>query len=135
MAFQGVLVSIPGATAAADLSAKQFYCVKKNATNLQYALCSADGEVFDGVLQNDPDAADKTATVAMFGVSRVVTDEALTAGDLWGTSADGQAKIIESSNTGADVGDFVMGRVIKGAAAGARATVTIGVPSYKVESA
>jgi hypothetical protein len=135
MAFQGVQTAIPGATAAGDLSAVQFHCMKKNTTNLQYTTCSADGEVFDGILQNDPDAANKTATIVMFGVSRVVTDEALTAGDLWGTSADGQAKIIESSNTGADVGDFVMGRVIKGAGAGARATVTIGVPSYKVESA
>ena len=70
----------------------------------------------------------------MAGVSRVVADEALTAGDLWGTSSDGQAKIVESTNTGADTKDFVMGRVIQGAASGALATVTIGAPQFKVET-
>ncbi|KKL13385.1 hypothetical protein LCGC14_2526300 [marine sediment metagenome] len=135
MAYEGVQTAIPGATAAGNLSTKQYYCVVKNTTDRQYAVATADGEVIDGILQNKPNAANVPANIAMAGVSRVVADETLTAGNLWGTSADGQAKIIESSNTGADVGDFVMGRVIEGAASGALATVTIGAPQYKVESA
>lgn len=135
MAFEGVQIAPPGVTAGANLSTKQYHCVKKNTTDNQYVLCTADGEVFDGVLQNKPNAANVPANIAMFGVTRVIADETLTAGDFWGTSADGQAKIIEATNTGADIGDFVMGRVIQGAASGALATVTIGIPQFKVESA
>lgn len=135
MAFEGVQTAIPGATASGNLSTKQYYCVVKNTTDNQFAVADTDGEVIDGILQNKPNAANVPANIAMFGISRVIADEVLTAGDLWGTSADGQAKIVAGTNTGADTGDFVMGRVLVGAASGAIATVTIGVPQFRVESA
>lgn len=134
MAYDGAQIKIPGAQAGGDLSSDLFKCVKKNATDQQYILCTADGEVFDGILYNKPSAAAGAAEIVMFGVAKVYTAEALTAGDLWGTGASGTAKIIEATNTGADTGDFVMGRVIKGAGSGEIATVTVGAPSYKVES-
>lgn len=134
MAYEGVQTAIPGAVASGNLSTKQYYCVVKNATANQYAVAAVDGEVIDGILQNKPNAAGVPANVAMSGVSRVVADEILTAGDLWGTSSSGKAKIIAATNTGADIKDFVLGRVIQGCAQNALATVTIGTPQFKVES-
>ena len=134
MAYEQPVWALAGAVAAADLSAKQFFCVKKNATNQQYALCDTDGEVVDGVLQNKPDAAGREATIMALGITKIEAGEALTAGDLWGTDNAGKAKIVEGTNTGGDVGDYVMGRVIQGAASGEIATVTVGVPSFRVES-
>ncbi len=134
MAFEKDLFTIPAALAAADLSAKQFFIVKKNTTNNQFALCDTDGEVFDGVLQNKPDAAGKAAEVRALGITKITAGEALTAGDRWGTASTGKAKIIETTNAGADVGDYVGGVVIEGAASGALATVTVGIVTFKVES-
>ncbi len=134
MAYQSPQWALAGVVAGGDISAHQFKCVKKNAVDNQYVLCTVDGEVFDGVLQNKPDAADREATIMALGITKIIAGEALVAGDLWGTDASGLAKKLEGSNTGADVGDFVMGRVIQGAAANALATVTVGVPSYKIES-
>ena len=134
MAYQSPQWALAGVVATADLSDNQFYCVKKNATDNQYALCDTDGEVFDGVLQNKTSAAGREATIMALGITMIVAGEALTAGDLWGTDSAGKAKQLEGSHTGADVGDFVMGRVVQGAASGAIATVTVGIPSYKIEA-
>lgn len=120
-------------TAAADLSAKQYHIVKKNTTNNQVALCTAAGEMFFGVLQNKP-ASGESAEVMLVGVTKVTADETLTAGDLWGTSADGQAQKIEASATGADIRAYFGGQVIEGAAAGELATVTIGVQTGQVSA-
>ena len=125
---------LPGVQAAADLSAKQFFCVVKNTTNKQVALASVDGEVVLGVLQDKPNASGKAAEVITFGVTKVEAGETLAAGDFWGTDSAGKAKIVERTNTGADVGDYVAGQVIVGAASGELATVTIGYPTFQVES-
>jgi len=135
MAWDKNVFTVPGALAAADLSSNQFYCVYKNTTNNQYALCATDGMVFDGVLQNKPAAAGDAAEVMCLGVTKVIAAETLTAGDLWGVGSAGTAKIVEATNTGADTGDYVAGRVIEGAAATEYAVVTIGFPTFKVESA
>ncbi len=126
--------ALAGAQAAADLSAKQFFCVKKNAVNHEYALCDSDGEVVMGVLQNKPDAAGREATIMAIGITKIIAGEALTAGDLWGTDSAGKAKVVEGTNTGADVGDYVAGFVIEGAGSGEIATVTIGLPTFRVEN-
>lgn len=133
MAYQHPLFQPAGLKAAADLSAKQFYFVVKNTTNQEVALASVDGEIVMGVLQNDPTTG-QGAEVMSVGITKVTADEALTAGDYVGTSADGQAKIVETTNTGADVGDYVVGQVIEGAAAGALASVMIGVQTFRVEA-
>lgn len=132
MAYEGQCITLPGLTAAADLSTKQFYFVKKNTTDNQVALCSVDGEVVLGVLQNKPAAAGRAATVVVHGVTKVVASETLTAGDKIGTDNAGKAKIVEISATGADVGDYVYGTVIEGCAANELATVFIGAPAYRV---
>lgn len=133
MAYEREIFDIGALTAAADLSAKQYFCVKKNATDNQVALCDADGEVFLGILQDKPDSG-IAAKVRCMGVSKVTAGEALTAGDFWGTDSSGKAKKIEGTVTGADVGDYVMGVVLEGAASGALATVSVGVPTYRVEA-
>lgn len=134
MAYELDLFTIPGALAAADLSAKQFYCVKKNTTAGQYALCTVDGEPVAGVLQNKPSAAGAAAEVRAAGVTKVLAAETLTAGDFWGTDSAGKAKVVEATVTGADVGDYVCGHVIEGCAAGEYATVTIGLQTFRVEA-
>lgn len=116
----------------ADLSTYQFYAVKINTTNNQVALCDTDGEVGFGVLQNKP-ASGIAADVMTLGITKVVAVETLTAGDFWGVDATGKAKKIEGSITGADVGDYVMGQVLEGAAADELATVSVGFPTFKVE--
>ena len=135
MAFEAPSFAIPGLEANADLSSDQHKIVKMTTTKLRVALASVDGEVVLGILQNKPSAAGKAATVVCLGVSKVVAGEALVAGDLWGTGSAGKAKKIEVSNTGADTGDFAMGTVLIGVgAANEVATVTVGVPTLKVES-
>lgn len=134
MARELPLFNIPGALAAADLSSNQFYCVKKNTTDNQFALCDTDGEVFDGVLQNKPSAAGDAADVMALGVTKLEAGETLAAGDLWGTDASGTGKVIEGTVTGADVGDYVAGRVLEGAASGELATVTVGMLTFRVEA-
>lgn len=129
MAWEQNLFTIPGALAGADLSTKQFYCVKKNTTANQFALCAVDGEIFDGVLQDKPDGSGEACEVRAAGVTKVIAGETLTAGDLWGTDSSGKAKKIEPTQTGADIRDYFAGRVLVGASANEYAIVTIGVLS------
>jgi len=96
-------------------------------------LASVDGEIVFGVLQNDPTAG-QGAEVMASGLTKVVADELLTAGDYVGVSSDAQAKIVETTNTGADVGDYVVGQVVEGAAAGAIATIMLGIQTFRVEA-
>ena len=131
MAYEGHQITIPAAEAGGDLSAGQYLCVKKNATARQYVVTTIAGEIFDGVLQDKPNAAGQAASVCMFGISKVYANEALAAGDYWGTANNGKAQRVEHTNTGADLNVYAMGRVIEGAAANGLATVTVGVPSFK----
>lgn len=131
MAWEIPLFEIGTLTAAADLSAKQYYCVKVTGNN-QINVCSVDGEVVLGVLQDEP-ASGEAANVRCLGVTKVVAGETLTAGDLWGTDASGKAKVVDRTLTGADVGDYVAGIVLEGAAANELATVTIGFPTTIVQ--
>lgn len=131
MAFEGTQTCIPAALAAADLSTKQFYFVKKNTTAGQFALATTDGEIVSGVLQNKPSAAGAAATVCAFGATKIVAGGTLTAGDYVGTDANGKAVKKNHTSTGADVGDFLCGYVIEGAASGELATIWFD-PMYKV---
>lgn len=133
MAYQDPVKCIGTLTAASDLSAKQFYIVKKNTTNNQAALCDTAGEVLLGVLQNEP-ASGEACEIMVLGITKVSANETLVAGDLWGTSADGQATKIESSNTGADLRSYFGGQVLIGAAVGELATVTVGFQTGQVSA-
>lgn len=135
MARMNDIFTVPGMQADADLSAKQFYCVKMSTSNNKVSLCTAQGEVVFGVLQNKPDADGVAAEVMALGVTKVEAGETLTAGDLWGTDANGAAVKIERTNTGADLGDYAAGIVIEGAASGALATVTIGIHNIQIVGA
>jgi len=134
MASENQLFAVPGLEAGADLSTKQYFFVKKSATDDQCVIADTDGEVVLGVLQNKPNAAGVEAEVMVAGVSKIEAGEALTAGDLIGTDSSGKAKKIEGSITGADVGDFVFGICLVGVASGEVATVLIGFHSHRVEA-
>lgn len=117
----GAGIKLPGLTAAADLSAKQYYFVKlASATTVN--VCSALTDVPIGVLQNTPTSG-QAAEVLALGVSKVSGDENLAAGSLIGPSADGQADI---RTIGTDTTHYVVGQVIlDNSAAGGIATATI----------
>ena len=89
MAYENQQLCIGTLTAAADLSTKQYYFVKL-ASATTVAVCSGVTDKPIGVLQNAPGSGE-TAEVCFFGVSKVVADQALAAGDIIATSADGQA--------------------------------------------
>lgn len=125
MAWDSPDFKCPGLTAAADLSTKQFYCVRKNATAKEVALCSTEGETVFGVLYNKPTSGE-AAEVVLSGVAKVLVGTALTSGDFWGTDSAGKAIPISVGQTGQDIGQYAAGQVIVGAAAGEYATVTIG---------
>ncbi len=133
MAFEIPLFQPGGLKAAADLSGKQFYCIKLNTTADEVALCDTDGEGVFAILQNKPTSG-LAATPMCAGISKVVAGETLVKGDYWGTDVNGKAKKVERTNTGADTGDIVMGQVIAGAAADEFATVSIGLLTFQVES-
>lgn len=117
----GVGIKLPGLTAAADLSAKQYYFVKlASATTVN--VCSAATDKPIGVLQNAPTSG-QAAEVLALGVSKVSGDANLAAADLIGTSADGQA---DAKVPGTDITEYVVGQVIlDNSAAGGIATATI----------
>jgi hypothetical protein len=135
MAWQLPSFCIGNLIAAASMASNQFHCVKADSTNNQFALCDTDGEVVLGVLQDNP-ASGEAGDIMCLGVTKVVvgTGETLVAGQTWGVDANGEAKTIEGTVTGADVGDYAAGMVLEGAAAGELASVTIGFPTFKVEA-
>lgn len=118
----------------ANLSSNQFFCVKQSTTDNRVSLCDTDGEMFLGVLQNNPNAAGGAATIMMTGITKVKAAETLTAGDTWGTDSAGKAKKIEATVTGADVGDYIAGFVKEGGAVDELVTVTIGMQTAIVEA-
>lgn len=115
------------AKAGADLSAaaSQYKFVKMNADN-EVVLCNGATDVPAGVLQNRPDNGEM-ASIMSFGISKVRGDGDLDAGDLIGTSSDGEA---EEKVPGTDTSDYIAGQVIEGnAAAGGYATALINCAS------
>jgi hypothetical protein len=62
-------------------------------------LVAAVGDKAIGVLQNKPQVTGAAATVAIRGVSKVVSDKAVTAGTDVYLSADGQATDVTTSAT------------------------------------
>ena len=76
----------------ADLSAKQFFCMKLGTTAGQIAICAATSDFMLGILQNKPAAAGRAAEVMTLGWSKAdvaaATDIAIN--DLLGTDANGR---------------------------------------------
>ena len=108
MATQQSLTCI-SAEAGSDLSAKQYRFVDMASDAAVDAVSAAGGDAI-GVLQNAP-LAGEAASVAVMGVAKVVAGGTITAGDRVQSDANGEALTAAS-------GDIVLGRALKGGAAG-----------------
>ena len=109
-------------TASADLSSKQFHFVKLSGADT-VDVCSAVTDVPFGVLQNNP-AQGEAAIVCQFGTSKVVADATLAAGDVIGTSADGQAQPL---TVGTETTVFTCGQARTAASAGETVSAFINI--------
>lgn len=118
MAYEGAQIKVGQWTASADLSAKQYYFVKMSGANT-VDVTSAITDKTIGVLQNTPSSG-QAAEVCVFGITKVVADGNLTAGNLIGTSSDGQADAIVA---GTDTTVYVVGQALESAAAGNTTTM------------
>jgi hypothetical protein len=126
MAYESAQVRFGNLTAGADLSSKQYHFVKMaSATTVD--VCSAITDVPIGVLQNDPTSGN-TATIAIFGITKVVADGTLAAGNVIGTSADSQADAIVA---GTDTTVYVMGQAVTAASAGETSTMFLNPTSAR----
>ena len=92
---------------------KQYHFVKVTGVH-QVGIAGAADTAIVGVLQNKPQVTGQAATVGIRGVSKVVSDVAITAGDLIQVSADGQAaktgagpKVGVALTTTANAGELV----------------------------
>lgn len=113
MAYEAAQIKAGQFTASADLSAKQYHFVKLSGNNT-VTVCAAITDVPIGVLQNNPTSG-QAAEVCLFGVTKVVADGTLAAGDRIGTSADGQADAIVA---GTDTTVTTVGQALNAASAG-----------------
>lgn len=96
MAYEEIIQSIT-LEADADLSASQYRFVDITGVHNCGAV-AASGQRSIGVLQNKPDAANKAATVAVHGVSKVECGGSVTAGDEVTTDASGKAVTAAGGN-------------------------------------
>lgn len=95
----GVYTGVPGLPGSADPNGgKQYHFVKVTGAHT-CGVVSAVGDKAIGVLQNKPQNTGAAATVAIRGVSRVVADVAIDAGEDVYLSADGQATDVTTGAT------------------------------------
>ena len=113
MAYEAAQIKVGQFTASADLSAKQYHFVKMSGNNT-VTVCAAITDVPIGVLQNAPTSG-QAAEVCLFGITKVKADGTLAAGNVIGTSADGQADAI---TPGTDTTVYTMGLALNAAVAG-----------------
>ena len=128
MAYESPSVSIGTFTAAADLSAKQYhFVIMASATTVNVATAITNAPI--GILQNNPTSGQQ-AVVQVFGVSKVVADGTLAAGNFIGTSADGQADAI---SPGTDTTVYMMGQCIQAASAGETTSMILNVNNCRAQ--
>lgn len=122
MAYEGPkTLPLTALTASADLTGKQYYFVKMSGENT-VTVCAAVTDVPIGVLQNAPDNGE-IAEVLCVGVTKISGDEDLDAGDIIGSSSDGQAQVVA---VGSETTVYIAGQVLQGnGAAGGLATAVI----------
>lgn len=94
--------------AGADHSSNQYKCVTV-ASDGEVELAGAAARAI-GVLQDNPDAAGKAATVGVGGVLMVMASAAIAAGAEIGCAASGKIRTAVSS-------DFIMGTALEAASA------------------
>ena len=120
MAYEASQIRFGNLTAAADLSSKQYHFVKlASATTVN--VCTAITDIPIGILQNDPTSG-QAAEICIFGISKVVADGTLAAGNTVGTSADSQCDAIVA---GTDTTVYVMGQAFTAASAGETTTIFV----------
>ena len=69
MAYTANITTLPGLTAGADLSSKQYHAVKAASTAGQVISVDATSDLATGILQNDP-ASGEEAAVAVGGLAK-----------------------------------------------------------------
>ena len=126
MAYESPLVTIGTFTAGADLSAKQYhFVVMASATTVNVATAITNAPI--GILQNDPESGEQ-AVVRLSGVSKVVADGTLAAGNFIGTSADAQADAI---SPGTDTTVYMTGQCVEAASAGETTTMILNITNCR----
>ena len=119
-AYEQSQLKIGTLKAYADLSAKQYHFVKMHSAT-QVTVCAAITDIPVGVLQNNPEAGE-VAEVSFLGVTKLVADGTIAAGNSLGTSADGQADAIAA---GTDTTVYLVGTAVGAASAGQTFTALI----------
>lgn len=97
-----------------DLSAKQFFFVSMSSDG--QIDPTGDGAAAIGVVQNDPNAAGKAATVCIGGVTKVSAGGTVAAGAAVASDAAGECVTAAS-------GDVILGTCLKGGADGEIITI------------
>ena len=95
----GIFTGVPGMPGSANPNAgKQYHFVQITGVGT-VGLSTASSTANVGVLQNKPQGVNHAATVAFSGITRVVSDVAVTAGQSIKISADGQAAVTGAGPT------------------------------------
>lgn len=105
MAIEGALQSIVGIKASADLSAKQFRCVKYSGVGTVTVVAAITDKVC-GILQDTP-VSGQAANVAQAGLTKALAGGTVTAGDTVGTDNAGRVVTIVP---GTDTTQYVVGK-------------------------
>lgn len=126
MAYELPLFKLAGLRAAADLSACQYHFVTITGEGV-VNVCSAITDVPIGVLQNKP-AEGATCEIVAIGVTKVVTEENLSAGQLVSTNANGHAILCEP---GSDKTVYIAGTALADSTSGETTSifVNLGAPA------
>lgn len=120
MAYEANMI-VRSFVAGGNLASSQYLAVKLSADNT-VVICNGATDRPIGILQNKP-ASGATAEVCIFGLTKWQGDADLTAGDMVGTSADGQADAKTPAGAGTE---YYIGQVVQGnSAAAGLATVFI----------
>jgi len=90
--------------AAADLSSYQYHFVYLSAANT-VNVAGANAKTI-GILQNKPDAANKTAVVRIIGTSKLIAGEAISRGKYITSKSDGHGEIADAA--GEHVGAYAI---------------------------
>jgi hypothetical protein len=116
MAFEHILLTLPGAIANANLSNYQFRWVKLSNTTANYIMAIASmGDTAIGVLQDTPASSGRAALVALNGISKVEagTSVGWVAGCAVGWTSVGVTGGAIPQFTSVAGGKFAAGRYIK----------------------
>jgi hypothetical protein len=120
MAFEGIQQQLPGITASASLTTKQYYAMKVSG-DATVTVCAGTTDKAIGILQGAP-ASGERADVCVFGVSKAHLGGTVTAGDL--VASDGNGKVI-SITAGTDTTVYALGRCLVGGNADELGTIFV----------